>query len=205
MKKCIQVNDSGDAGFSLIEVMVAMMVLSIMVVGAASYQLFATQKALESQYRIQALWIARYMLDHLSSTTELRSLYGTEDKFNLEISDSDKLDCQSLPCQDESKACSLEEYQQRIKNQLLCLIEQQPYQSLMPKPSLSVHCKNTLLSTSASSLLNTCKVEVKWDTPINKVFINSQNNNSLIMSDWVICKTTKKEPNKKSTKLKDLD
>lgn len=163
--------------------MVAMMVLSIMVVGAAGYQLFATQKTLESHYRIQALWIARYMLDHLSSKSELRGLYSTERTLKLEYLID--LDCDLLSCESENQACNIREYQQRIENKLLCLIHQQPYQSLMPEGELSIQCENALPSTDANPILNKCQVEVHWDTPINKILINKQGNNSLILNDWI--------------------
>lgn len=66
-------------GVSLVEVMVAVLVLSVGVLGAASLQLNALRFNLSASYTTHASFIAYDMLERMRANSEELALYATED------------------------------------------------------------------------------------------------------------------------------
>lgn len=67
------------SGFSLIEVLVALFVIAIGVLGAVALQSRAVQAALESSQRSQALLLAEDMVDRIKNNRKFASCYSGDD------------------------------------------------------------------------------------------------------------------------------
>lgn len=67
-----------NSGFSLIEVLVALFVIAIGVLGAVALQTRAVQAALESSQRSQALLLAEDMVDRIKNNRKFASCYAAD-------------------------------------------------------------------------------------------------------------------------------
>lgn len=70
---------NANRGFSLIEVLVALFVVAIGVLGAVALQTRAVQAALESSQRSQALLLAEDMVDRIKNNRRFASCYSRDD------------------------------------------------------------------------------------------------------------------------------
>jgi prepilin-type N-terminal cleavage/methylation domain-containing protein len=158
-------------GFSLLEVIIAMMILIIMAVGATGYQLFATQKTIEAHYHTQALWIAKQALDQLSVSNVLQTQYlDNTTPFSLTGTASCPTNCQAA-----SSGCTGAILKTYFENNLDCLVSHQPNNALIPGGTILITCAAQSGTTGSLAVSRECSVQVDWDIPMMKY----RNNNNL--------------------------
>lgn len=143
-------------GFSLIEVLASLLIVVIMAVGATGYQLFASQKTIESQYRTQAVWLANSVMGRLEINPNLAGQWQAP-KDTLSGEDS-CIDISNHVCTSSVGGCDAAALNTYDINDLTCVGE-----NSLPGGKIYLSCG------AIADDQRDCAVNVVWDLPERKI------------------------------------
>lgn len=151
-------------GFTLIEVLVSLIIVTIMAVGATGYQMFASQKTTEAQYRTHAIWLAKNALDRLEVDSNMR-VPNTEIALSTNDSNGNGINCAITTCT-RAEGCTADEFKSYNEADLQCAsLQTYNNESVngLPGGTLNIACP------AAGADSQTCTVTVAWVTPDMKL------------------------------------